>query len=154
MDIWPNNFLNILEETVKVEFEEFCQNITKTLETFTEEVSEGLETFAEQLESMAISSPEIEEFLQELWEPVVEIYIEIEDFILEDLDEDDIFVDEYDVPNDIDLYINPKVEPTSANNPACIGCQHYHGRVYEGNLLVCAMHPYGWDDENCPDWEK
>jgi len=21
-------------------------------------------------------------------------------------------------------------------------------------LLVCAMHPHGWEDENCPDWEK
>ncbi len=38
-------------------------------------------------------------------------------------------------------------------HPACVGCSNYHGHSYGGNLLVCAMHPYGWKNENCPDWE-
>jgi hypothetical protein len=33
----------------------------------------------------------------------------------------------------------------------CQGCQHYHGQVYGGTLLVCAMHPYGAEDDHCPD---
>lgn len=36
---------------------------------------------------------------------------------------------------------------------ACQGCQHYHGRIYGGTLLVCAMHPFGVEDDRCPDWE-
>ncbi|NJO42205.1 MAG: hypothetical protein HC769_01390 [Cyanobacteria bacterium CRU_2_1] len=38
--------------------------------------------------------------------------------------------------------------------PACRGCYHYHGRVYGGNLLVCAMHPYGVEDDRCDDWQN
>lgn len=34
----------------------------------------------------------------------------------------------------------------------CRNCRHYHGRQYNGVLLVCGMHPYG--DANCNDWEK
>jgi hypothetical protein len=35
----------------------------------------------------------------------------------------------------------------------CKGCMHYHGRVYGGNLLVCAMYPYGTESDQCGDWE-
>jgi hypothetical protein len=35
---------------------------------------------------------------------------------------------------------------------SCQGCSNYHGEVYNGNLLVCAIHPYGWEDESCPDF--
>jgi hypothetical protein len=47
------------------------------------------------------------------------------------------------------------VEPFLNSHPVCVGCRHYHGRVYGGNLLVCAMHPYGMtdDSESCPDKE-
>jgi hypothetical protein len=49
--------------------------------------------------------------------------------------------------------LNPKVPPTPDRHAACIGCQHYHGRLYSGTLLVCGMHPFGWETESCPDWE-
>jgi hypothetical protein len=35
---------------------------------------------------------------------------------------------------------------------ACRGCSNYDGEFYEGNQLICAIHPYGWNDENCPDF--
>lgn len=37
---------------------------------------------------------------------------------------------------------------------ACRGCRHYHGRTYNGNFLVCGMHPYGVETETCSDWES
>lgn len=37
---------------------------------------------------------------------------------------------------------------------ACKGCCHYHGQKYGGNLLVCGMHPYGVEEEHCPDWQE
>lgn len=46
------------------------------------------------------------------------------------------------------------VEPTAEQYPACIGCKNYHGSVYGGNIVVCGMHPYGWDSQDCPDWEE
>lgn len=35
----------------------------------------------------------------------------------------------------------------------CGGCRHWHGQVYNGVPLICAMHPYGPDAEACSDWE-
>jgi hypothetical protein len=46
------------------------------------------------------------------------------------------------------------VRPTAKQYPACQNCQHYHGYRYGEHVLVCAMHPYGWEDEQCPDWES
>ncbi|NJR64130.1 MAG: hypothetical protein HC772_00385 [Leptolyngbyaceae cyanobacterium CRU_2_3] len=47
------------------------------------------------------------------------------------------------------------IEPLINQHPICIGCQNYHGQIYEGTMLVCAMHPYGIVDgsEYCPDKE-
>jgi hypothetical protein len=35
----------------------------------------------------------------------------------------------------------------------CQGCVHYHGRTYGGERLICGMHPYGVDTEDCGDWQ-
>jgi hypothetical protein len=35
----------------------------------------------------------------------------------------------------------------------CEGCCYYHGQTYGGNHLVCAMHPYGVENDTCPDWQ-
>lgn len=47
---------------------------------------------------------------------------------------------------------------TPARPKACQGCTNYHGLAYGYSrenraILVCAMHPYGWQqDDLCPDW--
>ncbi len=33
----------------------------------------------------------------------------------------------------------------------CQKCSYYQGQIHGGNLLVCAMHPYGQED--CPDYK-
>lgn len=35
----------------------------------------------------------------------------------------------------------------------CRGCKHFHGVVYNGVLLNCAVHPKGSSDDKCPDWQ-
>ncbi|NET33856.1 MAG: hypothetical protein F6K19_17855 [Cyanothece sp. SIO1E1] len=41
----------------------------------------------------------------------------------------------------------------------CQGCTHYHGIAYGNSyatraILVCGIHPYGWQGESaCPDWQ-
>ena len=33
----------------------------------------------------------------------------------------------------------------------CRNCKHYHGQIYRGVELVCAVHPYGYSGNSCPD---
>ena len=34
----------------------------------------------------------------------------------------------------------------------CRICKHYHGQVYGGVELVCAVHPSGYSEDTCPDY--
>ncbi len=133
MEKWQKEFWEMME-TVADEVERFFLGMTEMVDTFfelTEEISEQVQD--------AIAS-EVDQYLQDLTEPILEAYWELEDIVI-----DDIILDSgFPYP----------VEPSSERNVACIGCRHYHGQVYGGELLVCGMHPYGWNDENCPDWEQ
>jgi hypothetical protein len=133
MEKWQKEFWEMME-TVADEVERFVLEMTEMVDTFfdlTEELSDQVQD--------AIAS-EVDRYLQDLTEPILEAYWELEDIVI-----DDVILDSgFPYP----------VEPSSERNPACIGCRHYHGQVYSGELLVCGMHPYGWNDENCPDWEQ
>ena len=129
MEKWQKDFFDILE-TVADEVEQFFLGVTETVDALFE-LSEGI---TEQLQ--VTIATEIEQYLNELTEPFLEASSELEDMI--GMDQPYMYV----------------VEPTLQEHPACIGCRHYHGQAYNGNLLVCGMHPYGWEDENCPDWEQ
>jgi hypothetical protein len=48
----------------------------------------------------------------------------------------------------------PLRSPVPQPPEICKGCCHYHGKIYGGNLLVCAMHPYGAEGEYCHDREE
>lgn len=134
-------------EATTEEMEKFFQEVGSAVESFAEEVGETIEVFGEQLQEIIIT--EVDRHFQDFLDLLSETGIEAEIIIFEDLEE---FADEF--GEEAELFGFNFKRPTRENNPACIGCQHYHGRVYNGNLLVCAMHPYGWDDENCPDWEN
>jgi hypothetical protein len=49
--------------------------------------------------------------------------------------------------------INQERSETPPMPSACVGCCHYHGQIYGGNHLVCAMHPYGVESDTCSDWQ-
>lgn len=34
----------------------------------------------------------------------------------------------------------------------CSHCRNYYGESHEGNKLICALHPYGFKDDFCPDY--
>jgi hypothetical protein len=51
------------------------------------------------------------------------------------------------------VYYEPKRAATLDHQPACIGCRNYNGTTFGGHLLVCGFHPYGCQEETCPDWE-
>ncbi|MBF2098015.1 MAG: hypothetical protein IGQ88_06525 [Gloeomargaritaceae cyanobacterium C42_A2020_066] len=50
--------------------------------------------------------------------------------------------------------LHQTLDPILEERPACVGCRNYHGQIYGDTLLVCAMHPYGWSEGECPDWES
>ena len=130
MEHWEKDFWEIIE-TVADEVDRFFLGMTEMVDSFfelTEEISE-------QVQSTIVT--EVDQYLQELAEPILDVYWEWEDVV-----------------GDVDPSFPYGVEATAEKNPACIGCRHYHGQAYGGNLLVCGMHPHGWDDENCPDWEQ
>ena len=139
MEDWHKDFWAMLE-TVTVEVEQFFQDVGEAVESVSEDISEAIETVAHEVQYTF--GVDIDQYFQEILEPFVEIYAEFDDIAFEDLLEDTEFA------------FNPRVEPTREEHPACIGCQNYHGRIYGGNVLICAMHPYGWEDSNCPDWEE
>jgi len=121
--------------------EDWSKSIIETLESvacivdeFFLEVTEMVEIFADELQNTV--GVEIDQYFQDMFEPIAEIYAELEEIV-----------------GETEQSFTYPVEPTPEKHPACIGCHHYHGQVYSGNLFVCAMHPYGWDTEECPDWE-
>ena len=130
MEKWQKDFFELLE-TVGDEVDQFFQGVTETVDSFFELTEE----ITEQVQNTIVT--EIDQYLNELAEPIFEVYWELEE-----------------VMGEVDQPLPYPVEPTQQEHPACIGCRHYHGQVYSGNLLVCGMHPYGWEDENCPDWEQ
>lgn len=118
---------------------DWVETVRVAVEDFLDEVGQAVEEIAEEVHSDFVG--DLEQFLQDVWEPVIDFSSE----------------DNGTVPSsfweDTELMVSPKINPSSNVHPACQGCHHYHGRVYGQNLLVCAMHPYGWEDPHCPDWE-
>jgi hypothetical protein len=125
MEKWQKDFFEVME-TVADEVDQFFHGVTDMMESFLE--------ITEQVQNTIVT--EIDQYLDDLAEPIFEIYWELEEVI------------------GTEQPFPYPVEPTQQEHPACIGCCHYHGQVYNGNLLVCGMHPYGWEDESCPDWEQ
>jgi hypothetical protein len=123
MEEWPKSVFEMLE-SVACMVDEFFLGVTEMVEEIANDVQNTV-------------GVEIDQYLQDVFEPIVEIYFELEEIVGETEQ----------------IYSYP-VEPSPEKHPACIGCHHYHGQVYSGNLFVCAMHPYGWESENCPDWES
>ena len=122
------------------ELMEWLETVTVAVEDFFEEVGQAVEGIAIEIEEDFVG--DIEEFLEGIFAQIIDFPGSDNTIISSDLREDP------------DVFLSPKINPNSNVHPACIGCRHYHGRVYGNNLLVCAMHPYGWDENNCPDWEQ
>lgn len=124
MEEWPKDIFEILESVADM-VDEFFLGVTDMVEIVANDVQNTV-------------GIDIDQCLQDMFGPISEIFADLEEMVGE---------------TDQTYYSYP-VEPTVEKNPACVGCHHYHGQVYSGNLFVCAMHPYGWETENCPDWES
>lgn len=140
MDDWQKEWWKQLEKTT-AEMETFLVDVGAATESFVDEIGESFSSFFEQFQS------EIVEEVDSLIQDFVDVIIVTSDEI------DAALGEEWDNFADDDFTSVSSHVPSIHNNPACINCANYHGQSYNGNLLVCAMHPYGWDDDKCPDWE-
>lgn len=130
MEEWPKDIFEILESVTDM-VDEFFVGVTEMVETVANDVQNTVEIG-------------IDQYLQDMFdvfEPISEMFFAELEMMFGEGDTQE-------------TYYSDPVEPSIEKNPACVDCHHYHGQVYGGNLLVCAMHPYGWETENCPDWES
>lgn len=122
-------------DTIAKEMEQFFTDVSKDIDAAIDAFIDASEEFAEQMQHAFDS--EFEEQISSFVDPILEIVLGWESS-----------VEEAAQP------IIHTVDPILNNHAACVGCRHYHGQVYGGNLLVCGMHPYGWEEEKCPDWQS
>lgn len=133
MEDWSKDFFTALEtgaNELERLFTDIGQEVVEVVDTFTKLSEE----FAEQVRNTILV--EVDRQLNELAGPIFELYFGLEPGFDDELGP--VFY---------------HVEPIAHPQPACAGCRHYHGQVYGGHPFVCAMHPYGWEAESCPDWE-
>jgi hypothetical protein len=136
METWERE-LWVMMEAIVDGIEEFVTEVAKEVESAVDTVLEVSEAWVSQLE--AAIAPDLEQRLNEFLDPILEACLGL-----------DLRMEET-----IQPVVNT-VEPIFNDHPACVGCRHYHGQPYNGVMLVCGMHPFGWEEQNqkCPDWES
>ena len=140
MDDWQKEWWEQIEKTA-TEVEEFWGDVGEATESLVEEVSDNVGSFFADFQVDFVG--EFDSLIQD----VVEILVDTKDEI------DSALGEEWQDFTDEDFTSVTYHTPSTSNNPACINCANYHGQSYNGNLLVCGMHPTGWEDNDCPDWE-
>ncbi|MEL6501259.1 MAG: hypothetical protein AAFQ23_07625 [Cyanobacteria bacterium J06623_1] len=143
MNDWQDEWWKQIEKTA-TEMETFFTEVGETTELLVDEVTENVGSFFEQFQ--VGFGEEVEDFVRNFVDVIITTSDDIEAAFF---DEWDGFVDD-----DFDFTSISYHTPSAQSHPACIGCANYHGHVYNGNLLVCAMHPQGMEDSSCPDWSK
>lgn len=115
--------------------DELEKQLRPTLEQWADDLSQSLEPLEAMLDD------EAERFTEELTDFMTPIVVPLADAI-------ETWVEAMAAP------INSHVDPVINEHTTCIGCKHYFGQAHGGNMLVCAMYPYGPEAETCPDWES
>lgn len=144
--------------------DDWQQDWLKTFETIANDVGQLFEDMGRDI---AEATDALLNFSEEIAEDVEQTLVQIDEAIAPKLDQFDEQMTEWLDPvlqamfgfgSAIDQAVEPvthTVEPWLNQHPVCVGCRHYHGQEYGGNMLVCGMHPYGVLDgaDSCPDKE-
>ncbi|CAC5344957.1 MULTISPECIES: hypothetical protein [Planktothrix] len=140
MEDWSKSIVEAIETTVS-DMEKFFTDVTEELNEILNELTKISEEITDEVQNKIL--PELDEYINDIFEPIIDIYFDLDLGLNLDIDTEDEHFDPF----------VTYIQPTETEHPACRGCQHYHGQVYGGNLLVCGMHPMGAEAETCPDWE-
>jgi len=134
-EIWAEETLQGVVDTADVIADELEKQLAPTLDQWADELNRSLEPLETALDQESERfSEEVSEFLTPIVEPMA---VALESWI-----------------EAMATPIANHVDPMVNEHHACIGCKHYYGQIHGGNMLVCAMYPYGPEDEQCPDWES
>ena len=140
MEDWSKSIVEAIETTVS-DMEKFFTDVTEELNEILNELTKISEEITDEVQNKIL--PQLDEYINDIFEPIIDIYLDLDLGLNLDIDTEDEHFDPF----------VTYIQPTETEHPACRGCQHYHGQVYGGNLLVCGMHPMGAEAETCPDWE-
>lgn len=141
--------------------DEWLQQLQETLEVAAKDADRWLSEVSDQaertLEQWVESSLALVEQVDRAIAPALEeTFSQVNEQVDEALDTGIVFIDQQLTPwlEETAAPLTCTVNPWLQNHAACVGCRHYHGNVYGGEMLVCGMHPYGPELETCPDWES
>jgi hypothetical protein len=134
MESWLQEFSEMMQMLVEG-VEQLVTDVTKQMDQAIDSFIDTSEEIAQQVQTTF--ELDIEPHLNEFFDPILEAYLGFE-----------IAVEETSQP------FTHTVEPMLNDHVVCIGCRNYHGQAYNGVMLVCGMHPSGWEDEKCPDWQS
>ena len=142
MDDWQKDWWQQIEQ-ISDNLEKFAIDVNQAIDYFSEEITEAIEDLGEKIRESVES--EVDHFVEEVNDFLSENNIEVEF---------DFWVGIEDLVDDFDFVEVSQEQPGKDRNPACVGCHHYHGQTYNGQILVCGIHPYGVEGDQCLDWEK
>ncbi len=138
MDDWSKQLEETLD-TMAGNLEQFFLGLTDEAESWANSVMDFSEAIASQIEGYI--PPDFDQQVNEFLEPVLVGLTELEAAIEQTVEA---------ASQPLAYTINPILN----HHAACVGCRHYHGQIYGDQMLVCGMHPYGWDADTCPDWQS
>jgi hypothetical protein len=144
MNDWDNDWFKWLDQVAE-QAEAWCldmtrdavQTVTHLVEWSDEMLEKVEEAIAPNVETWDHQLDQLDEQLQSWVQPFDAFIANLEQQIVEASEP-----------------VNQTLDPILQEQTACVGCRHYHGQRYGDTMLICAMHPYGWDDDKCPDWES
>ncbi len=167
MDDWSKQLLDAFGDAVQTFTQQITEDTERWLDDLTQQLADASDAlvrttddWAEQVQ-VAID-PEIDRIVDELSDVVEPFRVSLNIQIDEVADQLNIVLGPLVAGlSDIDQWfeevagpINSTVEPLLQNYPACVGCRNFYGQAHGGNILVCAVHPFGPEEErHCPDWE-
>jgi hypothetical protein len=138
MENWGRELSEMMQE-IADGVEQFLAEVGKEVDEMVDAFVDASEEFTNQVQ--ATIAPDLEQRLNEFFDPILEAYLGFEISFEESVEP-------------LVNQVEQSVEPMLNNHPACVGCRHYHGQSYNGVMFVCGMHPYGCEEEKCPDWES
>jgi ABC-type transporter Mla subunit MlaD len=168
MDDWSKQFWNSFGDAVQQFTDQLTQDTERWFDGLTEQLGEVSEAFvhttdqwAEQVQDAL--APEIDRIVDEINRTVEPLGYTVDDQFDEVADQLDQAVGPFLTTfmagldqwfEEVSAPINSTVEPILQNYPACVGCRNFCGQTYGGNTLVCAIHPFGPETEQCADWDS
>ena len=155
MDNWEENIINWLTDVQKgIDnfYQQVDEDINRTIKVVNQEIDQWMEDCEEYLDDITIEFHQLIIDTDSFFTEFINLFLD--DVIIHEDYSQENYTENWDTENWEEWFEEDyKRKPNPQKYPACVGCSNYHGHSYGGNLLVCAMHPYGWENENCPDWQ-